>query len=265
MKTNGKHSLAWVATVSMGLGHEGLLKKIGEKPLPLLTSYMTPAIAADVARYEKIYCIICDAEVSRAWVSENPQTSRIHYLVPCERTVQRLKRYGVPEGHISFTGFPFPQELLGGEDFGTLKSDLARRLFNLDPSEIFRKKYEQQVTALLGKGRIQGEARGVVRISYAVGGAGAQKKIGAQIAKSLAHELLKGTVRLNLIDHKKNRYPLDKARRAFFLLRARSAPHPLAKPGIAGTVKQEMAFSHTLSASAGKLSFHKPLAFRASA
>jgi len=184
--------------IGMGL-NEGLLKKIGEKPLPLLTSYMTPAIAADVARYEKIYCIICDAEVSRAWVSENPQTSRIHYLVPCERTVQRLKRYGVPEGHISFTGFPFPKELLGGEDFGTLKSDLARRLFNLDPSEIFRKKYEQQVTALLGKGRILGEARGVVRISYAVGGAGAQKEIGAQIAKSLAHELLKGTVRLNLI------------------------------------------------------------------
>jgi hypothetical protein len=184
--------------IGMGLSR-GLLEKIVEKPLPLLTSYMTPAIAADGARFEKIFCIICDAEVSRAWVPESPQTSRIHYLVPCERTVLRLKRYGVPENRISLTGFPLPQELLGGEGLDTLRADFSRRLLRLDHSGVFSRKHSQEIAGLLGRAREKRKTPDVLRISYAVGGAGAQKEIGAQIAKSLSQEILKGTVELNLV------------------------------------------------------------------
>jgi len=184
--------------IEMGLSR-GMLEKIVEKPLPLLTSYMTPAIAADAARFERIFCIICDAEVSRAWVPQNPQTSRIHYLVPCTRTVLRLKRYGVPEKHISLTGFPLPQELLGGEGLDTLRSDFFRRLLRLDPSGVFRRTHVQEIDGLLGGAHEKINTPDVLRISYAVGGAGAQKEIGAQIAKSLSTELLKRTVELNLV------------------------------------------------------------------
>jgi len=45
----------------------GMLEKIQSKLLPLITSHPVPAIAAEKAGYGLIYCIICDAEISRAW------------------------------------------------------------------------------------------------------------------------------------------------------------------------------------------------------
>ncbi|MBN1685343.1 MAG: hypothetical protein JW852_01755, partial [Spirochaetales bacterium] len=53
--------------IGKGMG-AGVVAKIRTKPLPLLTSYPVPAIAADKAGYPLIYCIICDAEINRAWV-----------------------------------------------------------------------------------------------------------------------------------------------------------------------------------------------------
>ena len=94
--------------IERGLCH-GLIEKIQEQPLPLITSYFAPAIAADKADYGRIYCIICDAEVSRAWVPENPRKSRIHYLAPCGRAIMRLNQYGVPDERVFLTGFPFPE------------------------------------------------------------------------------------------------------------------------------------------------------------
>jgi hypothetical protein len=91
--------------IRKGIGDE-LINKMRAQPLPMVTSFMVPAIAADNAGYEPVYCIICDAEISRAWVAKDPAASRIRYLVPCGRARLRLKRYGVPDERIFLTGFP---------------------------------------------------------------------------------------------------------------------------------------------------------------
>jgi hypothetical protein len=180
----------------------GMLERIETRPLPLITSYLAPAIAADRAGYAPVYCIICDAEVARAWVARDPAASGIHYLAPCERTVLRLRSYGVPANKISLTGFPLPLELLGDRNLDRLKSDLAGRLSRLDPGCRFRRRHGRNVAHILGRaGRDTYPARNrePITITFAVGGAGAQGEIGRQIAFSLKDRLQQGSVRLNLV------------------------------------------------------------------
>jgi hypothetical protein len=182
----------------------GMLEKIRTKTLPLITSYLAPAIAADRAGCNPVYCIICDAEVARAWVARNPRASRIHYLVPCERTVLRLRSYGVPAQRISLTGFPLPLELLGDSSLDRLKTDLAGRLSRLDPAGRFRQRPGRSVGLILGRpdaatGTRCADNHKPITITFAVGGAGAQGEIGRQIAGSLRDRLQRGSVRLNLV------------------------------------------------------------------
>lgn len=177
----------------------GMLDKIQERPLPLVTSYPVPAIAADRMGYGLIYCIICDAEISRAWVPEDPLDSRIHYMAPCERAVQRLKSYGVPKERIFLTGFPFPLEVLGGKRLELLKADTAQRLFYLDPNNRFWPLHGRNVTHFLGRGNCRFKRHRQLTLTYAVGGAGAQREIGYWIAKSLMDHIKKGRMRLNLV------------------------------------------------------------------
>jgi len=177
----------------------GMLERIAAKPLPLITSYLAPAIAADKAGYAPVYCIICDAEVARAWVAHDPRASRIHYLVPCERTVLRLRSYGVPAEKISLTGFPLPLELLGDRNLDRLKSDLAGRLSRLDPCGRFRRRHGRNVAHILGGETFSARKLDPLTVTFAVGGAGAQGEIGRQIAHSLKEQLQQGSVRLNLV------------------------------------------------------------------
>jgi hypothetical protein len=177
----------------------GMLAKIKEKPLPLVTSYPAPALAADHAKYGRIYCIICDAEFSRAWVAEHPSRSRIHYLAPCGRAVMRLKSYGVPDERIFLTGFPLPLELLGGNSLEILREDAAQRLFYLDPKERFWPLHGRSVSHFLGRNNCRFKKERVFTITFAVGGAGAQREIGYQIARSLRKRLQAGGIRLNLV------------------------------------------------------------------
>jgi hypothetical protein len=183
----------------------GMLRKISEKPLPLLTSYMTSAIAADRAGHERVYCIICDTEVNRSWVAKDPSKSRIRYFVPCTNAAWRLRGYGVPEERIFHTGFPFPQELLGGPDLHVLKQDFVRRLRRLDPDGRFRSLSGSALpdffrTALSPRGYAPaGGDRARPTLTFTVGGAGAQKNIGRAIAGSLRKKLRSGEVQLNLV------------------------------------------------------------------
>jgi hypothetical protein len=178
----------------------GMLERIQAKPrLPLLTSYLAPALAAEKAGYEKIYCIICDAEIARAWVAADPAKSRINYLAPCGRAVMRLKSYGVPEERIFLTGFPFPRELLGGKTLSVLKGDVAQRLRYLDPNNRFWPLHRGHVGYFLGKNAPKFKKERVFSITFAVGGAGAQKDIGYKVALSFADELRKGTLTLTLV------------------------------------------------------------------
>ncbi|MCU7491753.1 MAG: hypothetical protein HF300_05710 [Ignavibacteria bacterium] len=177
----------------------GMFEKIRQKHLPLLTSFYAPAIAADLNGYDKIYCIICDADLNRVWVSKNPFDSRIEYFAPCAKAAQRLKAYGVPDERIFLTGFPVSDDLLGGKDLPTLRSDLGQRLFYLDPKGRFHHMHGRNVEYFLGKENCEFRQDRKLTITYGVGGAGAQKEIGGKIAFSLRKKLAAGEIKLNLV------------------------------------------------------------------
>jgi len=177
---------------------EGMLERIRTQTLPLVTSFYAPAIAADRNGTDKIYCIICDADLNRVWVAREPAESRIEYFAPCGRVVQRLKAYGVPDDRIFLTGFPLPGELVGGPDMPTLKADLGQRLSYLDPHKTFWHRYGVQVEHLLGEQYCRSLRDRTLTVMYSVGGAGAMKEIGRKIAASLREQIRTGQVRLTL-------------------------------------------------------------------
>ncbi|HEY9593924.1 MAG TPA: hypothetical protein VHE79_05575 [Spirochaetia bacterium] len=177
----------------------GMLEKIREQPLPLVTTFYAPAIAADMAGYSRVYSVICDAEINRVWVAENPRESKITYLAPCGRAVRRLNQYGIPNERIWLTGFPIPVELLGDRNITTLKWDFGQRLRYLDPTERFWPLHGLNVQHFLGaKNCVQANKR-VFTITFGVGGAGAQTDIAYTVARSLREKIAKGEVRYNVL------------------------------------------------------------------
>jgi hypothetical protein len=175
-----------------------MLKKIRTKHLPLVTSFFAPAIAADMDGYDRIYCIICDADLNRVWVAEEPWESRIIYFAPCGKASQRLLAYGVPAEKIFITGFPLAVDLLGDKSLSVLKADVAQRLFYLDPNNRFWPLHEKNIEYFLGKENCIFKRDRKLTITYCVGGAGAQKEIGRTIALSLKNKLQNGEITLNL-------------------------------------------------------------------
>ena len=176
----------------------GMLEKISTKQLPLITSFYAPAIAADMKGFEPTYCIVCDADINRVWVAKQPWDSRINYFAPCGKAAQRLKSYGVPEERIFLTGFPLPNDLIG-RNLSVLKQDLGQRLFLLDPKDRFWPMHKKNVEHFLGKKNCIFKNNRKLTITYAVGGAGAQKEIGASIVHSLRHRIIGGQIRINLV------------------------------------------------------------------
>jgi len=178
---------------------KGMLEKTATKNLPLITSFYASAVAADKKGFNKVYCIICDADINRVWVAKDPWESKIEYFAPCGKAAQRLKAYGVPDERIHLTGFPLPIELLGDENLTTLKKNLAQRLFYLDPKGKFWARHGRNVEYFLGKENCVFKNDRKLTITYAVGGTGAQKEIGEKIAESLKQKLQSGEIRLNLV------------------------------------------------------------------
>jgi len=177
----------------------GMLEHVADTHLPIVTSFFAPAIAADNRGTHRVFCIICDADLNRVWVAKDPWDSHIAYFAPCGKAAQRLKAYGVAEERIFPTGFPLPTELLGGQDFPTLRADLGQRLHYLDPSQRFWPLHSRNIEHFLGTGQCIFRRDRVITITYAVGGAGAQKEIGSAIARSLAGRIRAGEVALNLM------------------------------------------------------------------
>ena len=184
--------------IEKGLG-KGMLEKIATKNLPMITSFYASAIAADKKGFNKVYCIICDADINRVWVAKDPWESRVEYFAPCGKAAQRLRAYGVPDERIHLTGFPLPVELLGDENLSVLKRDLAQRLFYLDPNGKFWARHGRNVEYFLGKENCVFRNERKLTITYAVGGAGAQREIGKEIALSLKDKLRGGEIRLILV------------------------------------------------------------------
>jgi hypothetical protein len=181
----------------------GIIEEIKKQTRPIITSFYVPAIAAEIAGQKEIYCIICDTDLNRVWAAENASISNIIYLAPGTESAQRLHSYGVPEKNILVTGFPLPLELLGNRELNILKSNLSRRLQNLDPEGKFYNLYKHSVNAFIQyderNATIENRKQKSITITYTVGGAGAQKEIGRQIAKSLSKKIQEDEVKLNLV------------------------------------------------------------------
>jgi hypothetical protein len=178
---------------------QGALEVTRREPLPLVSSHPIPALAADAEGARRNYCIVSDAEISRAWVAEEPEKSNIVYLAPCGNAVRRLRRYGVQDDRILLTGFPLPTELLGGPDLPVLRADVGQRLNHLDPENRFWSLHRPSVEHFLGRRNCKFRRDRLFTVTFAVGGAGAQREIGYKIAKSLRERLRRGELRLNLV------------------------------------------------------------------
>ncbi len=186
--------------------HQGVGKHLIEqlikrnKRLPLVTTFFQMAFTAEECGYPNdIYCVVCDADCSRTWVPYVPKQSRIKYFAPNGRVVERLKLYGIKPENIFITGFPLPKELIGGPRISVIKQDLSRRLRNLDPNKIFITKYEKTISSYLGKNWRQLNHKHPLTLTFAVGGAGAQKAIGVQILKSLTTAISRDQIKINLV------------------------------------------------------------------
>ena len=184
---------------------KNLVEYLNTKNIPLITTFFTTAFFAEEHGFKNdIYVVICDSDVSRTWAPLYPKQSRIKYLAPCRRVVERLKLYGIKEKNIFLTGFPLPQENLGETDREALQADLAERLINLDPEHHFRGKYGETVKRFLQSSHIDERHNHPLTLTFAVGGAGAQKMIGRQIVGSLKHRLLKNEINLTLVAGTRN-------------------------------------------------------------
>ncbi len=174
------------------------VEKIKEKPLPLVTTFFIPAFMAEAHGYPgDIYCIICDADIARTWVSPNPSKSRIKYFAPTNWVAGRLKLYGVKEENIFLTGYPLPLENIGTEKMEILKKDLGYRLLNLDPQGIYARQYAPMVKEHFPE--FPQKSDHPLTLMFAVGGAGTQKEIGAKIVKSLEKDIKSGRIRVILV------------------------------------------------------------------
>ncbi|MGB9743347.1 MAG: DUF6938 domain-containing protein [Minisyncoccales bacterium] len=191
-----------IATIKGGWGKD-LIEKLKVKSqklkvnLPIVSTFFTPAYMAEYFGYPgEIYCVVCDADISRTWAPFEPQKSKIKYFAPTERVVERLKLYGVKSENIFLTGYPLPLENLGDEDLTVLKSDVKNRLVNLDPQKITCRLYQPLIKEYLTE--LPTQSNHPLTLLFSIGGAGAQKEIAEQLIKSLAEKIRKKQIKIIL-------------------------------------------------------------------
>jgi len=183
-----------------GLGRD-LVETLGNRRrLPMICTFFLPAFAAEYFDYpEDIYLVTTDADISRAWVAKDPKRSRIKYFASNGRVVERLKLYGVREENIFLTGFPLSKDLIGGATPETIKADLGERICHLDPNGIFYTKYEDTLRRAIGVSNCRRVPTHPLTLTFAIGGAGAQRELGLTIAESLREKIRRGNILLNLV------------------------------------------------------------------
>jgi len=186
-----------LSPIKKGWGRH-LIKTLGKNPLPLITTFFIPAFMAEFFHYPgDIYCVVCDADISRTWAPLKPQQSKIKYFAPTLRVVERLKLYGVRPQNIFFTGYPLPKENIGSEKMEILKEDLRQRIVNLDPQKRYFEKYKALIEKKLGK--LPKKSSRPLTLMFAVGGAGVQKEIGVRIAGALRQKIKKKEIKMILV------------------------------------------------------------------
>lgn len=174
-----------------------LVRKLDENPLPLVSTFFVPAFMAEHFGYKNdIYCLATDTDIARTWAPMNPAKSRIIYFAPTEEVRRRLVSYGVAESSIHLTGFPLPDENIGGPKMSILRSDLACRLANLDPKKTYRQKYYPLIDKYLPNAVIR--SRRKLSLIFSLGGAGAQREIAVTVMRSLKQKIASGEVELRI-------------------------------------------------------------------
>lgn len=182
--------------IDKGLG-AGLVAELRRTGAPMVTTFYAPALVADRAGLDGIFCVVTDSDVNRIWAPLDARRTRIRYLVPTERTARRLVAYGVPAARIERTGFPLPDELVGGTSLGEARRNLAARLVRLDPARRFRKVFRDEIAHFLGP-LSEADARPPL-LTFAVGGAGAQAGLADLFLPRMRALLEDGRIRLALV------------------------------------------------------------------
>jgi hypothetical protein len=183
--------------VRNGLGR-GLAKYLRDTNAPLLTTFYAPAIAADRLGCKNIYCVVTDTDINRVWAPFEPEKSAIHYLVPSRRAARRLQAYGVRRSHITFTGFPLPDELVGGPGLAILKKNLAARLARLDPEGAFRETVGGEFENFVGPPPDSERGR-APHLVFAVGGTGTQAGLAYHFLPSLRPLIMRRDIEVTLV------------------------------------------------------------------
>lgn len=187
------------AAIRRGLGRD-LIDRLRQRKLPIVSTFPLPAFAAEHFDHpEDIYLVTTDADISRSWVALDPKRSRIRYFASNGRVVERLKLYGVPEENIFLTGFPMSKTLIGGPDSTVIRKHLGERICHLDPKGIFYAKYVETLARQLGLKYCRSAPSHPLTLTFAVGGAGAQRELGVTVAESLRERIRRGEVILNLV------------------------------------------------------------------
>ena len=182
--------------IAKGMGRH-LIDKLNTTGLPFVTTFFVAAYIAEYFNYSgPIYCIICDSDASRAWAPLDPKKSQTKFLVPSDKVKERFLMYGVKAENIFVTGFPLPLENVGPNKEIVL-ADLDRRVAILDQQGIYREHYRSLI-ATVAPDSLAPVLEPLV-ITFAVGGAGAQKEIGAIIMKKLRPQIKAKKIKLNLV------------------------------------------------------------------
>jgi UDP-N-acetylglucosamine:LPS N-acetylglucosamine transferase len=152
-----------------------LIETLAKKPLPLVATFFTPGHMAEYWKYPgPIYILGTDSDLSRAWAPLEPATSAIRYFAPTDTAARHLESYGIPKENVILTGFPLPLEL----------------------TRHARQNFEERLARLAARG---GQTKRPITLTFAVGGAGAQLRIGDELSMSLSKLIHQGRVNLNLV------------------------------------------------------------------
>lgn len=177
-----------------------LIDYLNLQDIPMITTFFVPAFFAEFHGFKNdIYVVATDTDISRTWAPLEPKKSRIKYFAPNKRVVNRLIEYGIKKENIFLTGFPLPKEMIGGKNMDILKRNLGKRICKLDPEHVYRNKYAKTIEENLPAGCVPETLQRPLTISFAVGGAGAQREIGETIVKSLEKRIKKGEVKIYLV------------------------------------------------------------------
>lgn len=157
----------------LGAGETFIRSFDGRHP-PLLHTFYFEAMLSVYHRYPgRNYLLLCDTDFHRVWVPVNALEGNLEYMVPMDKSADRLVSYGVPADRIHVTGFPLPPACTGLRDLATLQSNF----------EIRRR-------------RLRRDSTGPLTLMFPFSGAGAYSNVLADLVKTLLDHLREGSLRL---------------------------------------------------------------------